>query len=74
MKIFGIILISILSTMILLALSNRWLPKWFCDHMGWHLAPKRQRFDGCSFGGECSRCGREVLQDSQGNWFSIERQ
>lgn len=49
---------------------NRWLPKRYgCDIMGWHLAPTSQGFDGCSFNGTCPRCGKEVLQDGQGNWF-----
>lgn len=26
-------------------------------------------FDGCSFHATCSRCGKSVMQDSQGNWF-----
>lgn len=52
-----------------LGLFNKWLPKWFCDNLGWHLAPSKQDFDGASFNGECPRCGKHVLQDSQGNWF-----
>lgn len=42
---------------------------WFCREMGWHKAPKEQGFDGCSKTGICPRCGKAVLQDSQGNWF-----
>ena len=26
-------------------------------------------FDGCSVHATCSKCGAEVMQDSQGNWF-----
>lgn len=54
---------------LVLACFNRYLPVWFCKHMGWHLAPDWQGFDGCNFTGTCSRCGTKVLQDSQGNWF-----
>lgn len=43
--------------------------KWFCNFWGWHKSPKNQGFDGCSFTGVCPRCKKEVLQDSQGNWF-----
>lgn len=43
--------------------------QWFCKKMGWHLAPKQQGFDGCSMNGCCPRCHKEVMQDSQGNWF-----
>lgn len=64
-----IILIVVGVSIILLALSNRWLPKWFCK-LDWHLPPKSQTFDGGSLGGVCPRCGQHILQDSQGNWFS----
>ena len=64
-----IIMFVILSSFIILALCNKYLPKWFCIHMGWHLAPIAQSFDGCSYFGVCPRCKKHVLQDSQGNWF-----
>ena len=60
---------GLLFILVLLAFLNTWLSRWFCDHMGWHLAPKSQGFDGCSSTGRCPRCGKGVLQDSQGNWF-----
>ena len=66
-----ILVLCIISTVLVAALINRWLPEWFCRGMGWHLAPKEQGFDGCSFKGRCPRCGESVLQDSQGNWFAI---
>ena len=55
--------------MLILGMLNKYLPKWFCDKLGWHLAPKEQGFDGCSFTGTCPRCGKKVMQDGQGNWF-----
>ena len=42
---------------------------WFCIKMGWHKRPIRIGFDGASHNGKCPRCGKRVLQDSQGNWF-----
>ena len=42
---------------------------WLCKTMGWHMEPKARGFDGCSSTGKCPRCGKEVLQDSQRNWF-----
>lgn len=49
---------------------NKWLPKRFCAKWPyWHLPPKQIGFDGCSMTGKCPRCGKEVLCDSQGNWF-----
>jgi hypothetical protein len=68
-----IILITIIIlgvSFFIMGLCNRWLPKRLgCEIMGWHLSPTAQGFDGCSFNGTCPRCGKEVLQDSQGNWF-----
>ena len=26
-------------------------------------------FDGCSKHNHCKYCGKEIMQDSQGNWF-----
>jgi hypothetical protein len=43
---------------------------FFCNKLGWHKAPNEQGFDGCSKNGTCPRCGKSVLQDSQGNWFA----
>jgi hypothetical protein len=37
---------------------------FFCNTLGWHKRPIME--PDC-----CSRCGCPVLQDSQGNWFSI---
>ena len=35
----------------------------------WHLPNEEQGFDGCSFHSTCKLCGKEIMQDSQGNWF-----
>lgn len=38
--------------------------------MGWHLPnDEPQGFDGCNFHAHCKFCGKEIIQDSQGNWF-----
>jgi len=44
--------------------------KWFFhDIMGWHNCKGGNgSFDGCSMHAKCS-CGKDVMQDSQGNWF-----
>lgn len=44
--------------------------KFLHDTLGWHdgrLGPRWS--DGISIHAACSRCGREVMLDSQGNWF-----
>lgn len=69
MDIFLVSVLVLFMVLFLSVISNKYLPKWFCDVMGWHLSPKLQGFDGCSFNGKCPRCGKFVLQDSQGNWF-----
>ncbi len=43
--------------------------RYFCGAMGWHLTPYAQWFNGSSMYGQCPRCEKRVLQDSQGNWF-----
>ena len=44
-----------------------------CKYMGWHngrgTSSKGSAFDGCSIHAQCSWCGKDVMQDSQGNWF-----
>ncbi len=48
----------------------RFLPySWTCDWQGTHTPGNKGRFDGCSFHSECCKCGKEIMQDGQGNWF-----
>ena len=45
--------------------------RWYHDVLGWH-EPKEdadQTFDGVSVHCVCKHCGKEIMQDSQGNWF-----
>lgn len=66
------IFIVVAVLMLILGICNRWLPVWFCNHFGkWHLEPKKKGYDGCSLNGNCPRCGKFVLMDSQGNWFKV---
>jgi hypothetical protein len=64
-----LIALFFLVSMVVLSFCNDFLPVWFCKHLGWHKAPSKRGFDGASFTGTCPRCGKHVLQDSQGNWF-----
>jgi hypothetical protein len=67
---FYYIILFLIIALFACVLFNEHLPKWFCDHLGWHLAPKHyQDFDGVNFKGICPRCNKEVLQDSQGPWL-----
>ena len=38
--------------------------------LGWHKPSNEESFyDGCSLHNHCKYCGKEIMQDSQGNWF-----
>ena len=63
--VIGIILFLVIPLIISRFVNN----PYFCESMGWHKAPISQGFDGCSMNGKCPACGKEVMQDSQGNWF-----
>ena len=40
------------------------------DILGWHEPGNgSESFDGASFHAKCRFCGKEIMQDSQGNWF-----
>lgn len=42
---------------------------FFHDIMGWHYPDDSSSFDGCSVHSHCRYCKKEIMQDSQGNWF-----
>jgi hypothetical protein len=47
-----------------------WLGWLAHDYLGWHDGDGAgKRFGGASITGWCSRCGKRMLQDSQGGWF-----
>lgn len=43
--------------------------KLFHDILGWHEPTKSFYFDGCNTHSTCKYCGKEIMKDSQGNWF-----
>lgn len=45
--------------------------KFKCDKLDWHKPMKYKTFDGVNTKSRCKFCKRPILQDSQGNWFSI---
>ena len=65
----GMVVLTILSCLLVLGVFNRHLSMWACTKMGWHYVDAVTGFDGCSIHGVCVRCGKDVMQDSQGNWF-----
>lgn len=53
---------------------NKGIGKWFYhDILGWHMpytsGKYKCTFDGLSLKTLCKHCGKEIIQDSQGNWF-----
>jgi hypothetical protein len=62
-------LVAVVVLFIMLMINKVSKSEWFCIKMGWHRTPIRIGFDGMSRNGECPRCGKSVMQDSQGNWF-----
>ena len=41
----------------------------FHDILGWHRPNGDYFFDGATVISHCRICGKEIMQDSQGNWF-----
>ncbi len=43
---------------------------WFDKHLSWHSPVKGTEFSrGINNHATCKYCGKDVIQDSQGNWF-----
>lgn len=48
----------------------RYLPySWTCEWAGTHRPSTESSFDGCSQHSTCYKCGKAIMQDSQGGWF-----
>lgn len=44
-----------------------------CDFLDWHMPTEIYVKDlSVTFESTCKRCGRPIMQDSQGNWFSLK--
>lgn len=44
----------------------------FHRFLGWHFPDDRpQTFDGVNIHAKCRYCGKSIIQDSQGNWFTV---
>lgn len=47
------------------------LKLFLCKYLGWHTPLLYgKQFDGANVSGYCADCGKEIIMDSQGNWFS----
>ncbi len=62
--------VGIMIAYMIASLSCRCLPyAWVCDLAGTHFPNNDRSFDGASDHSVCKKCDKEVMQDSQGNWF-----
>ena len=43
---------------------------YYHDLLGWHTPDNSPHYhDGLSEHAKCKHCGKDIMQDSQGNWF-----
>ena len=47
------------------------MKRFYHDYCGWHMPDEStpEWTDGCSNHAVCKFCKKEIMQDSQGNWF-----
>ena len=43
--------------------------KLYHNRLGWHRPSKEIKVAGINYKSICKYCGKEITQDSQGNWF-----
>lgn len=48
---------------------NGWFKKYFHGILGWHIPDEKPLFDGVNKHAICKYCHKDIMQDSQGNWF-----
>jgi hypothetical protein len=47
-----------------------WFKFFYHDFLHWHTPDDSPHsFDGLSEHATCKHCGKDIMQDSQGNWF-----
>ena len=44
---------------------------FYHDVLKWHEPIGNWEFDGCNVHSVCKHCGKEIMRDSQGNWFGF---
>lgn len=67
--IFGLILLNTLCSILYARFGIFKL--FYHDLLQWHQPDEHieEKFDGASFYCICKHCGKEIIQDSQGNWY-----
>ena len=67
-SIVGSIILSIIC--VVLYYKYGFLKFYYHDLLGWHTPDNSSRsYDGCSTHATCKFCKKDIMQDSQGNWF-----
>ena len=65
----GILILFLLLAILYLAVGwNKWL---FHNILGWHKLIKEKTLNGINIISKCKYCGKEIIQDSQCNWFEV---
>lgn len=69
--ILAFITLHLLGGAIYIMTSGRVFIKMYHDFMGWHLPDysKDVTSDKVNAYAICKHCGKEIIRDSQGNWF-----
>ena len=65
-----VIVLAVFYVPVILYLKTGLFKFFYHDMLGWHQPDNSPEwFDGCSTHSVCKHCKREIMQDSQGNWF-----
>lgn len=68
--ILAILTIGYAAGLIYLISKGRVFIKLYHDILEWHIPNTEPiKFDDCSIHACCKICGKDIMQDSQGNWF-----
>lgn len=46
-----------------------WFKSFYHNIIGWHKPLEKQYMTGTNIISTCEYCGKEIMKDSQGNWF-----
>lgn len=67
----SLIIIMLITGVCYMLSGGKLFNKVYHDYFEWHLPINSIGFDGLSSLSCCKFCGKRILQDSQGNWFSV---
>ena len=47
--------------------------QFICNMLGWHVPIVDMYIGQCNSISKCRYCGKVIAQDSQGNWFALNK-